>query len=96
MVNKMTTQDYLMVNESTNIVDNCVVWDGNSDTWQPPAGYLMLVDLQTPALDWDLNADKTDWILVEKLGAGTVGFTWNTTTQILTTNKPKPPAINRE
>lgn len=86
----MTTQDYLMVNESTNIVDNSVVWDGNPNTWQPPAGYLMLADLQTPALVWELNADKSDWILVEQMGGGTIGFTWNTTTQILTTNQPKP------
>lgn len=77
-----------MVNQSTNVVDNVCVWDGNSSTWQPPSGYLMLVEATTPAIVWVLNADKTDYILQEQLGAGDIGFTWNGT--VCTTNRPKP------
>ena len=82
-----------MVNESTNVVDNCVLWDGNPNTWKPPAGNLMLVEATTLAIVWSpVVVDKVivDYVLAEIEGAGDIGFTWNTTTQILTTNQPKP------
>lgn len=82
---------YLMINESTNVVDNTCLWDGNPDTWQPPANTLMLIQDTTPALVWELTEDKKDWVLVEEIGVGQIGFTWNPTTQVLTTNEPKPP-----
>lgn len=88
----MTMQNYLMVNESTNVVENCCVWDGNPDTWQPPTNTLMLVQATTPALVWEsVVVDKkiVDFVLVEQLGVGAIGFTWNGS--ILTTNEPKPP-----
>lgn len=85
----MTTQNYLIV--ENNVVTNNVVWDGNPDTWMPPANSIQLVQATTQALIWELNADKTDYVLIEVLGAGDIGFTWNETTQILTTNQPKPP-----
>jgi len=84
----MTTQQYLMINESTNVVDNVCVWDGDTNTWTPPADTLMLVQADTQALVWQLNADKTDYVLVEELGQGQIGFTWNGS--VLTTNQPKP------
>ena len=86
----MTTQNYLMVNQSTNVVDNVCVWDGDVNTWQPPENTLMLVQADTQALVWELNTDKTDYVLVEVLGQGQIGFIWNSTTQVLTTNQPKP------
>lgn len=86
----MAEQNYLMVNESTNVVENVCVWDGNPNTWQPPENTLMLVQADTQALVWELNAEKTDSVLVEVLGQGQIGFTWNSTTQVLTTNQPKP------
>lgn len=81
-----------MINESTNVVDNVCLWDGNPETWQPPAEYLMLVQATTPALIWKLDTTTTpsSWKLVEVIGAGEIEFTWNTTTQILTTNQPEP------
>lgn len=88
----MTTQQYLMINKSTNVVDNVCVWDGDINTWQPPENNLMLIQADTQALVWKINADKMDYVLVEVLGAGDVGFTWNETTQVLTTNQTKPPA----
>lgn len=78
-----------MVNESTNVVDNVCVWDGNPDTWQPPAGYLMLVDETTPAKIWSWDAAQDTWILIIQDGAGGVGFTWDGT--YLTTPDPMPP-----
>lgn len=81
-------QNYLIV--ESNVVTNNVVWDGNPQTWQPPTGSIQLVAATTPAIIWILNQDKTDWVLVEVIGAGDIGFTWNGS--VLTTNQPKPEA----
>ena len=89
MIN-MTVQNYLMVNESTNVVDNICLWDGNPDTWQPPAGYLMLVQATTMALVWIWDAAITDWVLAQQVGQAQIGFTCNGMECI--TNAPKPPA----
>ena len=59
-------QNYLMINESTNIVENICIWNGDVNTWQPPANTLMLVESTTPTLMWKLNADKTDFELKEQ------------------------------
>lgn len=82
----MTTQNYLII--ESNVVTNNVVWDGNPDTWQPPANSIQLVDATTPAMVWRVNSENTDYVLEEQLGAGDIGFTWNGS--ILTTNEPKP------
>lgn len=84
----MTIQNYLVI--EANVVTNVVVWDGNPNTWNPPSDALMLIQADTEALVWDLNADKTDFVLIEVIGRGQIGFTWNTITQVLTTNQPKP------
>ncbi len=89
MIN-MTVQNYLMVNESTNVVDNICLWDGNTTTWQPPAGYLVLVQAATMSLVWVWDAAITDWVLAQEMGLAQIGFTWNGTECI--TNAPKPPA----
>jgi hypothetical protein len=81
-------QNYLMINDSTNVVDNVCIWDGNPNTWQPPSNYLMLVQATTPAYVWVLNTDKTAYVLTEVIGAGGIGFTWNGTA--VTTNEPQP------
>lgn len=85
----MTMQNYLMVNESTNVVDNVCVWDGNPDTWQPPSNYLMLVQATTMANVWVLDSQTKDYVLELVKGAGGIGFTWDGS--VLTTYDPKPP-----
>lgn len=85
----MTNQNYLII--ENNIVTNVVVWDGNTNTWTPPAGSITLVQATTPAMVWQpVYTDKviTDWALVEVMGVGTIGFTWDGT--VVTTNDPKP------
>jgi len=93
----MTTQNYLMVNQSTNIVENTCVWDGNNETWQPPENTLMLVETTTPAMEWfpvietnpqTQKREIVDYVLTETIGGGGIGFTWNGS--VLTTNQPKP------
>jgi hypothetical protein len=85
--------DPVSTNDSTNIVENICVWDGGTE-WTPPANTLMLVQATTPALIWEaVIVDKiiTDYVLVEEIGVGDIGFTWNATTEVLTTNQSKPP-----
>ena len=86
-----------MINKFTNVVDNVCLWDGNTETWQPPSEYLMLIQSTTPDLIWnpvreiDPKTGKSiivDWVLVEEIGSGDIGFTWDGS--ILTTNQPKP------
>ena len=82
----MTTQNYLII--ESNVVTNNVVWDGNTQDWTPPIDSIQLVQETTQATVWQLNADKTDYVLVEELGQGDIGFTWDGI--VLTTNQPKP------
>lgn len=77
-----------MVNEQTNICENTCVWDGNTETWQPPAGYLMLIQATTPAKNWVWDEANKAWVL-EISGEGQIGYTWDGT--YLTTNLPEPP-----
>ncbi len=77
-----------MINQSTNVVDNVCLWDGNPNTWQPPAGYLMLVQSTTMSLVWMWDAPINDWVLVQRMDEAQIGFTWNGTECV--TNEPKP------
>lgn len=88
MVINMTTQNYLMINEETNIVENICLWDGDTNIWQPPAGFLMMVQATTIALVWIWDAAITDWVLSQQIGQGQIGFTWNGSECV--TNEPKP------
>ena len=82
-------QNYLMISTVTNIVENICVWDGDVNTWQPPADTLMLVQATTPAMVWVSDeAIPPVWTLTEQMGAGALGFTWDGTNCI--TNEPKP------
>ena len=69
-----------------NVVVNCVVWDGNLETWTPPAGATMLLQETTPALVWELV--DGDYELQSQVGQAQIGFSWNGTECV--TNEPKP------
>jgi hypothetical protein len=87
----MTTENYLMIPTATNIVENVCLWDGDTNTWQPPVNTLMLIQAETPAMVWEpVIVDKkvTDWVLLEQMGVAGIGFTWDGT--VCTTNEPKP------
>lgn len=81
-----------MINQTSNIVENIVYWDGDVNTWQPPQGYLMLIQADIIAQVWEsmiTDGKITDWVLVNQLGSGQIGFIWNGS--VVTTNQPKPP-----
>jgi len=85
----MTVQNYCMVNESTNIVDNVCIWDGNTQTWATPSGYLMFVQSTTPAKNWVEDTSTTPpTYTLQVSGVGSIGYTWDGT--YLTTNQPQP------
>ena len=82
----MTTQNYLIIQE--NVVTNVCLWDGNTQTWQPPQDATMLVQETTPTKVWTLNADKTEYVLTDSIGDASIGFTWDG--EFATTNQSKP------
>jgi hypothetical protein len=86
MLQEFVEQNYLIIEQ--NIVTNVVVWNGDTSQWTPPQGSIALVQATTPAMVWELNADKTDYVLTEQVGAGAIGFTWDGTNCV--TNQPKP------
>ena len=79
-------ENYLMI--QNNVVTNVVIWDGGSE-WNPPSNATMLQQKITPALIWEINIEQTVWSLVEVIGQGQIGYTWDGA--ILTTNEPEPP-----
>ena len=91
----MTTQNYCMVNETTNICDNVTVWDGNPQTWTPPAGYLMLVQATTPSKNWVLDIANQVYVLTVEMGCGFIGFTWDGTYLITDQAQPAPPDLTQ-
>lgn len=82
----MTTQNYFIV--ENNVVTNTIVWDGDTNTWQPPVDATMLIQETTPAMIWIFTASEKDYVLTQRIGAGDIGFTWDGS--VLTTNQPKP------
>jgi hypothetical protein len=86
MVNNMTTQNYLMIQE--NVVTNVCFWDSNTQTWQPPQDATMLVQETTPTKIWGFNTEQSEYVLVDSVGNAGIGFTWDGT--YCTTNEPKP------
>ena len=89
MLQEFTTQNYLIIEQ--NVVVNIVVWDGDTSIWTPPQGSIALVQSTTPAMVWQpiiVDGKITDYVLVEQLGAGLIGFIWDGT--VVTTNEPQP------
>ena len=89
MSQESITQNYLIIEQ--NIVNNIVVWNGDTTQWTPPADSIALVQATTIAMVWqEVIVDKkiVDYVLVEQLGAGAIGFTWDGT--VVITNEPKP------
>ena len=89
MLGEFIDQSYIII--ESNVVTNVVIWNGDTTIWTPPQGSIALVQATTPAMVWQpiiVNEKVTDWILSEKLGVGSMNFTWDGTACV--TNEPKP------
>jgi hypothetical protein len=73
------TNRYCLIDESTSVCVNVVLWDGNLDTWSPPVGYIALPQETTPSKVWAWNTGLGDWSLVPSEPIGWTGFTWDGT-----------------
>lgn len=82
----MTIESYLQI--ENNVVTNTVMWDGNTQDWQPPADATMLVQDDTQTKVWTYDKASNSYVLTEQLGGGSIGFTWDGS--VLTTNEPQP------
>jgi len=85
----MTIKNYLIIENNT--VSNVVFWDGNPGTWEPPKNAVTLIASETPALVWGVLPNSLTHTIVEKIGEGKIGFTWDGS--VLKTNAPKPPDL---
>lgn len=86
MLQEFISQDYLIIEQ--NVVNNIVVWDGDTTVWAPPQGSIALVQATTPAMVWVYDKPNNVYVLTQELGAGSIGFTWDGS--VLTTNEPQP------
>jgi len=91
----MAIENYLII--ENNVVTNVVFWDGNTETWVPPANSIFLVQSTTLAEDWELDSslNPPDYVLTEIIGGGQIGFTWNGTACVTNEAKPEPPIQNQ-
>jgi len=81
------SKTYLLINTSNNTVENAVAWDGNTETWQPPSGFIALDAEVTPSIEWEWSTDANDWVPVDMVGTGSIGDSWDGQKS----NSPKPP-----
>ena len=88
----MTTQSYLII--ESGVVTNIVMWDGNTETWVPPANSIQIVKDTVTTKLWEPFTQTVDgktvidWHLIEVPAVAEVGYTWDG--QYITTNEPKP------
>ena len=86
MFQEFITQNYLIIEQ--NVVTNVCVWNGDTTQWTPPQGSIALVQSTTPAKVWEWDSATKTYSLVEQIGVGDIGFTWDGS--VLTTNQPVP------
>ena len=79
---------YLMINKLTNIVENIVIWTGNTDEWSPPSMFITRPQEEVMAQVWQWNGESKEWNSADILGMGGIGDIWNG--ERLNRNKPEP------
>lgn len=84
----METQTYYVINQTTNICDNIVMWDGSTATWALPTNCLMLLQSATPVKSWVWDAANKQWAFAIQQETAEIGYTWDGVN--LVTNKPQP------
>ena len=65
MLQEFIVQNYLII--ENNVVDNIVIWNGDTTQWTPPQGSIVLIQATTPAMVWALNSDTPPiYVLVKE------------------------------
>jgi hypothetical protein len=90
----MTNKSYLLINEQTNVCENSIIWDGNPETWTPPANYLILEQSPIKMKVWMWNSETKDYELQIVDSGMQFGFIWDGT--YLVTNESKPVIVQPE
>lgn len=72
-------KNYALVNTISNLVEKIVYWDGISDIviYDLPESYELILIEDKPALVWDQISGTDSIGLVEKIGLGSPGMTWD-------------------
>ena len=83
-------KNYLIIKTAVNVVENIVIWNGDTNTWSPPSGSIGLPQDTMPTKIWELNAEGTEFVLSDSIGNADIGFTYDGS--VCTTNLPKPEA----
>jgi hypothetical protein len=79
------SDNYLMVNKATNVIENIVLWDGNLETWNPGDEFLLLKAEETSCTVWFWDNGQLQSQQI--VGAAGVGDTWDNGNAV----KPQPP-----
>lgn len=87
----MENKLYCIVDLSTNVCINTVMWNGETTNWTPPDNCLMLVCATTPAKNWKWNTSSSQWELEIKEGTGSIGYLWDGTYLITYDTMPTEP-----
>jgi len=88
-------QSYVLIDikSNPNYCDNVVIWDGDTNKWNPPLNHIALSQKDTPVKVWE-QIDSDTWNLVPSIGGGGIGWEWDGT--YLITNESMPESQNIE
>jgi hypothetical protein len=82
-------KNYLIIED--NIVTNVCLWDGDVNKWTPPNNAIVLEQETTPSRIWSLV--NSEYELLDTVGDGAIGFTYDGTRCITHEEKPENPNI---
>ena len=79
---------YLLINKTTNIVENIV--EVVDDSWQPSESFLVVPQEEVVGQVWSFDSDANDFVVSDVLGSATIGNTYNGSKCITNLEKPTP------
>jgi hypothetical protein len=79
---------YLLINKTTNIVENVV--EVADDSWQPSDSFLAVPQDEVIGQVWGFDSDVNDFVVSDVLGSATIGNTYDGSKCITHETKPTP------
>lgn len=76
---------YFVINTTTNICENVVLWNGNNDHWSPPSNYICVDASNTKSKVWSYQQSSNNYVLIDPstltsnsyITRGNIGDTWD-------------------